>query len=142
VFQSRTRFWKEEGISPNITVGSANLMVVWAMAEEVRTHRGLLVGTGSAGAKTARALDAFRKAYPGSKEDIEQALVWDWSRDPWASACETIALRPGELPKIWPHVTRPCGRVYFAGAYCDSLNRGQESATRSALRVAEDITVR
>jgi len=86
-----------------------------------------------------RALEAFRKDYPGSRENIEQALVWDWSRDPWAMACETIGLRPGMLSKLWPHFTQPCGRIHFAGAYCDNLNHGQDAATRSAHRVAHAI---
>ena len=139
VFQSRTPFWEADRVSPNIVFGAAPLRLVWRMADEVRTTRGLLMGTGQAGTTAAHAIDAFRKNYPGSRENVEQALVWDWSRDPWAVACETIGLRPGELPKIWPRFTQPCGRIYFAGAYCDNLNHGQDAATRSAHRVAHAI---
>jgi monoamine oxidase len=138
-FQSRTPFWERDRISPNITFGLPNLHHIWQMAQEVRTTRGLLMGAAQPGTTGSSALDAFRKHYTGSREDIEQALVWDWSRDPWAMACETDICRPGELSNLWPWLIQPCGRISFAGAYCDNLNHGQEAATRSANRVAVQI---
>ena len=139
VLQSRTAFWNQDGISPNLTLGLPALHHVWRTADEVRTRRGLLMGAAQPGTTAASALAGFRKYYPGKSENIEHGLVWDWSRDPWAMACETIAFQPGELPKLWPYVTEPCGRIYFAGAWCDNLNHGQDAATRSAHRVAGQI---
>ena len=45
----------------------------------------------------------------------------------------------GELHKFWPELMKPHGRIHFAGAYADNLNRGTEAATRSANRVANEI---
>jgi monoamine oxidase len=110
------------------------------MAEEVATPRGLLIGTApNAGMTTAIALATFRKYYPGKSDDIERTLALDWSRDPWAMACEARTYKPGELRKIWPAVIQPVGRVYFAGAYCDNNSWGMEAASRSAFRVARAI---
>ncbi len=54
VLQSRTPFWEADGVSPNIIFGAAPLRHVWRMADEVRSTRGLLMGTGQAGTTAAR----------------------------------------------------------------------------------------
>ena len=54
-------------------------------------------------------------------------------------ACEPVNYRPGLLPRFWPMVIEPEGRVQFVGAYADNLNGGMEAATRSANRVAKAI---
>ena len=41
----------------------------------------------------------------------------------------------GQLHKFWPHVTTPHGRIHFAGAYADNLNRGMEAANRVAKEI-------
>ena len=138
VFQSATRFWKRDGYTGNLSFGQP-VGDMWPMAEEVATPRGLLIGTApNAGMTTQTALSTFRKYYPG-KDDIERTLALDWSRDPWAMACEAQTYKPGELRKIWPAVIQPVGRVYFAGAYCDNNSWGMEAASRSAFRVARAI---
>ncbi len=139
VFQARTPFWKKDGFSPNLEFGAPNLSDVWRMADEVETSRGLLIGTAQATTSAEEALEVFRKVYPGKLEDIEQALVVDWSRDPWAMACERVNYAPGELAKFWPKVIEPYGRIHFAGAYAAHMSWGQEAATESANRAAEEI---
>ncbi len=139
IFQSRSRFWDRDGVSPNMEFGDPQLDHVWSTGEDVKTTRGLMAGTAS-GAQTAdRALAAFRKLYPGRSEDIEKAQVVVWALDPWASACERTSYGPGELARFWPILIEPHGRIHFAGAYADNLNWGMEAATRSANRVAEAI---
>jgi monoamine oxidase len=139
IFQARTAFWKQDGISPNMEFGDPALQHVWPMADEVPTSRGLLVGTAQPVTSAREALNAYRKYYPGKSENIEQVLVVDWSRDPWAVACEPVSYRPGELSRFWPAAIEPHGRIHFAGAYADNLGWGMEAATRSANRVAKAI---
>ena len=138
ILQSRTRFWEKDGISPNLEIESSALSSVWKMADEVKTKRGLLIGTAPLGS-AGEALAAFRKYYPGGSEDIEQSLAVDWTHDPWAPACLPVAYAPGELSKFWPEMIQPCGRIHFAGVYADNLTFGMEAAVRSANRVAEAI---
>jgi monoamine oxidase len=136
VFQSRTRFWERDGVSPNVQLGEPALEHYWRMADDVPTSRGLLAST-ARGATTAEdALAAFRRHYPGRSEDIEQVFVVDWASDPWAVACEPETYGAGQLARFWPKTIQPEGRVQFAGAYADNLNWGMEAATRSANRVA------
>ncbi len=138
VFQSRTRFWERDHLSPNMNLGEPGLSTVWSMAEEVKTARGILIGTaGTTSEEVATA--TYRRRYPGKFADIEQARVIHWNRDPWSMACLPLPLRPGELSKYWPEVVRPCGPVHFAGVSADAYPFGLESAIRAARRVAEEI---
>ena len=139
VFQSRTRFWERDKVSPNIVFGETTLEHAWRMADDVETGRGLLVATAAGFTTSDNALATFRRFYPGKTEDVEQAFVIDWARDPWAMACEPVNYAPGRLRRFWPKVIEPEGRVQFVGAYADNLNWGMEAATRSANRVAKAI---
>jgi monoamine oxidase len=139
VFQSRTHFWEKDAISPNIEFRGRTLWDVWRMADEIPTSRGILVGSARARTLPSKAATEFRRAYPGTSEDIERTMVKDWARDHWAFACDTLAYKPGQLAKVWPYVIEPVGRVHFAGAYADNLNWGMEAAVRSANRVTEAI---
>jgi monoamine oxidase len=139
IFQTKTPFWERDGISPNMEFGESPLYHVWRASEDVKTGRGLLAGTASGAGTADRALETYRKFYPGKAEDIEKAKVVVWALDPWASACERTSYRPGQLAKFWPILIEPVGRVHFIGAYADNLNWGMEAATRSANRVAEAI---
>jgi monoamine oxidase len=139
VFQSRTRFWETDKISPNWAPPDPHLNELWSMAEEVNTPRGILLGGAQPGVTASASVAAFQKLYPGSSADIEQAMVHDWSTDPYAGMCERTSYKPGELARFWPEVTRPFGRIHFAGAYAAQMSWGQEAALESANRAAREI---
>ncbi len=138
-FQSRSRFWEKDGVSPNIEFNEHALNHAWSSGDDVDTQRGLLVSTADAVTTGEAAVKVFRRYYSGRSEDIEKVFVHDWSQDPWAMACETLNYPPGDLTRLWPVLAEPHGRIHFAGAYADNLNWGQEAATRSANRAAERI---
>ena len=140
VLQSRTRFWKTDKISPNWAPPDPRLNELWSMADEVDTKRGILLGGAQPGVPASASLEAFLKLYPGKSADIEQVIVHDWSKDPYAGMCERTAYKPGELSRFWPEVTRPFGRIHFAGAYAAQMSWGQEAALESANRVADEIS--
>jgi monoamine oxidase len=139
--QSRSKFWEEDHLSPNLSIGHPGLSSVWQMAAEVPTSHGFLEGTAPGLATSESVLDTFRSVYPGRSEDIEQVFVLRWPEEEWCSSCETVSCRPGQLSKIWPEIIEPWGRLHFAGAYADNLNWGMEAATRSANRVVEEINL-
>jgi monoamine oxidase len=141
IFQTRSKFWAKDGVSPNMEINEDALQHVWSTCDEVASPRGLLVGTASGAGSPDAALASYRKHYTGSSEDIEKAQVHVWLKNRWASACETTAYPVGSLAKFWPALFEPVGRVHFAGAYADNLNWGMEAATRSANRVAEAIVL-
>jgi len=139
VFQASSKFWEEDGLSINMDFDHPDLWSVWQSAEEVDTHRVIVLGTGPGGISPQRALAAFRAVYPGKRDTIEQAVSRDWTKQKYSPNCERLPFPMGELHKFWPHLMEPVGRIYFAGAYADNLNWGTEAATRSANRVAEEI---
>jgi monoamine oxidase len=139
IFQSRTKFWRRDGLSGNLQFNSPILGPLWPTADEVKTERGILIGTSNPGVTTDQVVTLFRRYYPGASADIDKVLIVDWSREPWAMACEARDYQPGQLHKFWPAAIEPVGRVYFSGAYCDNQSWGMEAATRSALRAARAI---
>jgi monoamine oxidase len=139
VFQARSKFWLDDKVSINMELDHPDISSIWQVADEVDTHRVALMATGPGGVSAQRALAAFRQVYPGKRDTIEQALVKDWTKEQYAYTCERLNFPMGQLDKFWPHVKEPHGRIHFAGAYADNLNRGMEAATRSANRVAIEI---
>jgi monoamine oxidase len=139
VFQASSKFWEDDGLSINLDLGHPDLWSVWQSAEEVDTHRVIVLGTGPGGVSPQRALAAFREVYPGKRDTIEQAISQDWTKQKYSPNCERLPFPIGELHRFWPHLIQPHGRIHFAGAYADNLNWGTEAATRSANRVAEQI---
>jgi monoamine oxidase len=140
IFQASSKFWIKDGFkSINMELDHPDITLVWQVADEVDTHRVVLLADGPGGVSPQRALAAFRESYPGKGDTIEQALVKDWTKDQYSPNCERLSFPMGTLKKFWPHVMTPVGRIHFAGAYADNLNKGQEAATRSANRVAKEI---
>jgi monoamine oxidase len=139
VFQASSKFWLEDGLSINMELNDPDIWSVWQSAEEVDTHRVVVLGTGSGGISPQRALARFRELYPGKRDTIELAIGKDWTKETFASTCERLPFPIGELHKFWPELMKPHGRIHFAGAYADNLNWGTEAATRSGNRVANEI---
>jgi monoamine oxidase len=139
VFQAGSKFWEKDNVSINMEFDHPDLWSIWQCADEVDTHRVVLLGTGPGGISVQRALAAFRQMYPGKKDTIEQALSRDWTKEAFSSTCERLNFPMGQLHKFWPEVMKPHGRIHFAGAYADNLNWGMEASTRSANRVANEI---
>ena len=139
VFQASSKFWEADGLSINMEFDNNDLWNVWQSADEVDTHRVIVLGTGSGGISPQRALAVFREMYPGKSDTIEQALDKDWTKDSFSPTCERRPFPIGQLKKFWPNIIEPLGRIHFAGAYADNLNWGTEAATRSGNRVAKTI---
>ena len=139
VFQANSKFWLEDGLSINMELNHPDIESIWQSAEEVDTHRVILLGTGPGGVSPQRALAGFREVYPGKRDTIELAISKDWTKETFSPTCERLPFPIGELHKFWPELMKPHGRIHFAGAYADNLNWGTEAATRSANRVANEI---
>jgi monoamine oxidase len=139
VLQSRTKFWKGDVPSINLETADPAMYLVYQTADEVPGSRGVLMGSGRSDVTSEEALVAFRRFYPGKKQDVERAIVHNWAKDPWAFGCERMPFPLGQLRKFWPQIMEPVGRVHFAGSFADNLPWGMDAATRSANRVAAAI---
>jgi monoamine oxidase len=139
VLQSRTKFWKGDVSSINLETGDSAMYLVYQTADEVPGSRGVLMGSGRADVTSDEALSAFGRFYPGKRHSVEQAIVHNWAKDPWAFGCERMPFPLGQLKKFWPHIKEPVGRIHFAGSFADNLPWGMDAATRSANRTAAAI---
>ena len=74
VFQASSKFWIKDNVSINMEFDHPDLWSVWQSADEVDTHRVIVLGTGPGGISVQRALAAFREMYPGKRDTIEQAV--------------------------------------------------------------------
>ena len=118
IFQTRSKFWAKDGVSPNMEINEDALQHVWSTCDEVDSARGLLVGTATGAGSPEAALASYRKHYTGPSEDIEKSQVHVWLKNPWASACETTSYPVG------------AAREVLAGA----LRAGRPRALRRRLR--------
>lgn len=139
IFQTRTRFWETDKVSPNWSSADPKLNELWAMAEELKTARGILVGGFQTGVTAAASREAFLKSYSGKSVEIEHITQHESAKDPWAEMCERATYRPGDLTRFWPEASRPVERVHFAGAYAAQMSWGMEAALESAHRAAHAI---
>jgi monoamine oxidase len=139
VFQASSKFWERDKVSINMELDHPDLWATWQSADEVDTHRVVVLGTGPGGISPQRALAAFREIYPGKEDTIEQAVGRDWTKEKYSPTCERLPFPMGELHKFWPELMKPVGRIHFAGAWADNLNWGMEASTRSANRAANEI---
>lgn len=138
---TKDSFWKDDVPSINLETGDPLMGLVYETATDVPGSRRVLMGSGKPTQSPEETIAAFRKFYPGKNKDtIEQCIVHQWVfEEPFAYGCERIAFPFGNLAKIWPALLEPVGRIHFAGAAYDNLPWGQDAATRSANRVAEQI---
>jgi monoamine oxidase len=72
IFQSRTKFWKRDGLSPSMDFHDRNFDSVWATGDDVPTDRGLLIGTAQGSMTAKQALAVYRKYY-GRRRDASTA---------------------------------------------------------------------
>jgi monoamine oxidase len=140
VFEASSRFWLEDGFkSINMDFEHPDINFIWEENYDSATGRVILKAYCPGGVSAQRGLAAFREVYPGKKDTIVQALTYDWTKDKFAPTCEMRSWPIGEMHRFWPEITKPDGRIYFAGTYADNLSRGMESCIRSAQRVAKEI---
>jgi len=140
VFEASSKFWLDDGLkSINMEFEHPDISQIWEEPNEIETSRVILKAYGPGGLSPQRVLASFRKLYPGKHDTIVEGLTRDWTKDKYAPSCEMEPFPIGEMHKFWPQITKPEGRMYFAGTYADNLSRGMESCLRSAQRVAKEI---
>lgn len=138
---TRGAFWKDDVPSINLETGDSKMALVYETAADVAGGYRLLMGSGLPSQTPEETIAAFREFYPGRNRDtIERCIVHQWwKEEPLAFGCERRPWPFGKLAQIWPHIIAPVGRIHFAGAAYDNLPWGQDAATRSANRVADQI---
>ena len=113
VFQSRTRFWKADKVSPNWSPTDPRLNELWSMADEVNTPRGILLGGAQAGVRR-RLARRLPQAVPWTigghrashRTRLVERSVRRYVRANQLQAWRTFAVLAGSDPSRGPHPFR------------------------------------
>jgi len=147
----RKRFWNEES-ARGLVVGRTDLpiMAVWDNTVNQPGTRGILqsytwlkygreLGAMAEGERIALVLRHMDTVFPGSRENFEGATSYCWDQDPWARGAAAF-YKPGQESSLHPHITRPEGRVHFAGEHTSAWPGWMQGALQSGHRVAREIS--
>lgn len=145
--QTRERFWEEKGLS-----GFANTdhpMEVWDASYGQPGRRGILMTylRSDLARKVALmpdeeqirfGLDAIADVFPAVKSHYEGAFVLNWDEDPWTRGA-VATYHPGDYRRYYRHLTRPEGRIHFAGEHTSPWPGWMHGALHSGVRAAQEI---
>ena len=149
--QTRTRFWKEEGIGGlRIAVTDTPVERLWDLSEVQNpgSEKGMFVSYTmyknadaycgqSQDQREAYTLDHIEKFYPQIKAEKLAFYHHCWKDDPWARGAWTDYL-PGQW-WMFAVARRPEGRVFFAGEHTSAWAGWMEGAIDSGQRAADEV---
>jgi monoamine oxidase len=145
--QSRTRFWKQHGLSGSVTTD----LPVHSIFESTFAQGGerAILETENSG-PTARiasamtpdqrvqwALQNVARVFPEMPENFEGGTSVAWDNEPWSMG-GTATYGPVEMTALFPHVATVEGRIHFAGEHTSTIFT-MEGATESGVRAAREI---
>lgn len=85
-------------------------------------------------------LQGFARVFGPQALRPHARLSKDWSNDPWTRGCPVAFMTPGTLADLGDHLSRPVGRIHWAGTETATEHRGfMEGALQSAERAASEV---
>ncbi len=81
----------------------------------------------------------MEEIYPALKESFEGGASKCWDEDEWARGAWAW-FRPGQMTSLLPHISRPEGRVHFAGEHTSAWTGWMQGALESGNRAAREIS--
>ncbi|MBV8199614.1 MAG: FAD-dependent oxidoreductase, partial [Acidobacteria bacterium] len=149
--QTRRRFWEDEGSAGGAFTDLPIQLVTEQplVAPADRGPRGILechlkgaAASHAAGmdeaARLAFAIEHLERVHPGIGGFVEGGTSVTWGTDPWAGGGYAW-WKPRQLTQWLPELTRPEGRVHFAGEHTSWLGRTMEGALESGNRAALEV---
>ena len=89
-------------------------------------------------ARVARTRGQAERVHPGLARVFERGASYAWDADRWARG-DYAWFAPGELGAFGPHLSRPEGRVHFAGDHTSPLPGWMQGALASGRRAADEV---
>lgn len=144
--QVRRRYWEEEGLTGR---GYANESVYVNLHPLARESERAILDAQVLGEKAHEladrpederlrfASDLFERFHPGFEDYVEGGTSYAWSNDPWARGVLND-FRPGQMSELLPVLSRPEGRVHFAGDHTSPFEQ-MDGAVASGRRVAREV---
>jgi monoamine oxidase len=147
--QTKERFWLNQGES-GFAITDFPIGQVWDITHNQPGKRGILqafpislhsrrVTEMSEAERITFALDQMEKIFPGVQNHFEAGLSKCWDQDEWARGASAY-YKPGQFSTLLPHVSRPEGRIHFAGEHTSVWIDGwMQGALESGNRVANEV---
>ncbi len=151
LFQVRRRRWEQEdGIVGGATVTDLSVRRLNYPNANPDTERGVLLASYTWGQEALRwdamddetrleqALEDVSRIHPWIREEYEVGTSHAWYDDNWARGAFAF-FSPGQVTDLHPDITRPEGRVHFAGEHCSLHHAWIQGALESGIRAAREI---
>jgi monoamine oxidase len=153
LFQVRNRFWEEEeeeGILGGATVTDLPIRRINYPAPDPTTTRGVLLASYTWGqdalqwgamdheTRLEEALHDVAQIHPRIREEFEVGASHAWYSDRWARGAFAL-FAPEQQSGLQEAITRPEGRVHFAGEHCSLYHAWIQGALESGIRAAREI---
>jgi monoamine oxidase len=152
LFQVRRRFWEEEdGIVGGTTVTDLPIRRIcypsWSDPNEPRGtllasytwgQDALRFGALDAGSMIEQALEDVSRIHPTIRDEFEVGAVYDWYSDPYARGAFAL-FEPEQQTRLHGHITRPEGRIHFAGEHASLYHAWIQGALESGIRAAKEV---
>jgi len=146
--QTRTRFWEADGLS-GLGLVDAPPMGLFEEASALSIRRGILesynagvqarqVTAMPADERLRWALQQGALIHPSLPEHFEGGTSKCWDEDEWARGAYTW-FRPGQMTTLLPHISRPEGRILFAGEHASDHPGWMQGALASGVRAAREV---
>lgn len=148
LFQTRTRFWRPEGLSGGgRTNGPAD---IWDTSFGQPGTRGILAMTTgnpqieqslaamSSSERIAYGVALTGAAYPQLERELQKTYIQRWVDEPYAKGAFTV-FRPGQMTGWSAAMARAENRVHFAGEHTSPYTGWMEGALMSGERAAQEI---
>ncbi len=150
-FQTRTRFWKREGLG-GLAMVRTDLPVerVWDLSCVQPGQRGMLVSyvhhdharalcdVGSEATRATHSLEQMRALWPDVADHVEVATSHAWQEDRWAGGGWGYH-QPGQTGWMFEAAMSADGLVHFAGEHTSAFPGWMQGALASGLRAAEEV---
>lgn len=151
LFQVRRRFWEaEDGIFGGATATDLGIRRINYPTPDPETQRGVLLASYTWGQDAARwgamdevtrieqALEDVERIHPRIREEFESGASHAWYDDKYAGGAFAL-FEPEQQSKLQEDITRPEGRIYFAGEHCSLHHAWIQGALESGIRAAREI---
>lgn len=148
LLQTRTRFWRAEGL-PASAVTDLPVKWVWEATATQSGVRGILdahvvgadarrLATLPPSGRVGQVLAHLERVYPGAAAQVDATASVDWDAEPWARGAYAW-FRPGQLTSSLRALTGPEGCIHLAGEHVSSASGWMQGAIESGLRAARDV---
>jgi monoamine oxidase len=89
-------------------------------------------------AATSAVLEDLARVRPSTRGALRAVKVHSWQADPFAGGAYAC-WEPGQITRFANEISKPQGRVYFAGEHTAAVARGMEGAMESGERAALEV---